>query len=71
MDKFMRYLMVLLFFLSLYILFSALGEAGANCTNITDSDQRLFCYAKQGQKTACTSISDNDLKQRCYAETGQ
>ena len=71
MDKFMRYLMVLLFFLSLYIVFNALREAGANCTNITDSDQRLFCYAKQGQKTACTSISDNDLKQRCYAETGQ
>ena len=70
MEKFMRYLMVLLF-LSLYILFSGLGEAGANCTNITDSDQRLFCYAKQGQKTACTSISDNDLKQMCYAETGQ
>ena len=54
----MRVVFVVLWMLS--------GYAFASCGSITDSDQRYYCDAKNGNGS-CGSISNSDLRAQCDA----
>ncbi|MCS3417430.1 hypothetical protein M2399_002832 [Pseudomonas sp. BIGb0450] len=55
------------FVLAMLLMFS--GYTFANCSNITDSDQRNYCNAKQSG-SSCSYISNSDLRAACNAEVG-
>ncbi|URM26787.1 hypothetical protein LLY42_23275 [Pseudomonas frederiksbergensis] len=43
------------------------GYAHASCGQISDSDQRNYCYARESG-SGCGQISNSDLRNQCEAD---